>query len=141
MNTLASGRASAWVTSDKAVGSPPSSGAVQHSWQKARGVMESNQIDVFAPAVFRDLEELGHIFETRTSCQAWRDVGHTDRPNRIHFDLTLIHAVTPARLDVGTCPYSNTAGNSASAHSLSELLGEDHSASLPLRSFEGRVDS
>lgn len=88
---------------------------------------------MFAAAVFRDLEELDHISETRTSCQVQRDVGQPDRPNGIHFDLTLIHAVAPANLDVRTGPYSNTARNGASSHSLSELLGEDHAASLRLR--------
>ena len=72
--------------------------------------------------MFRDREEVGHILETRTSRQVWGDVGQTDRPNRIHFDLTLIHAVTPANLDVGTCPYSDTASDCASSHSLSEPM-------------------
>ena len=94
--------------------------------------MESNQIDVVAAPVFRDREEVAHIFETRTSRQVWSDVGQTDRPNRIHFDLTLIHAVAPANPDVGTCPYSDTASDGASSHSLSEPLGEDHAASLRL---------
>ena len=94
--------------------------------------MESNQIDVVAATVFRDLEELDHILETRTSRQVWGDLGQTDRPNRIHFDLTLIHAVAPASLDVGTCPYSDTASDGASSHSFSEPLGEDHAASLRL---------
>jgi len=92
--------------------------------------MESNQIDVVAPTVFRDREEVGHIFETRTSRQVWSDVGQPDRPNRIDFDLTFIHAVAPADLHVGTCPYSDTASDGAASHSLSEPLGENHAASL-----------
>jgi hypothetical protein len=92
--------------------------------------VESNQIDVVAATVFRDFEEVVHIFETRTSRQVLSDVGQTDRLNRIHFDLTLIHAVAAANLDVGTCPYADTASDGASSHSLSESLGEDHAASL-----------
>lgn len=94
--------------------------------------MESNQVDVVAATVLRDREEVGHIFETRTSRQVWSDVGQTNRLNRIHFDLTLIHAVAPANLDVGTCPDSDAASDGASSHSLSEPLGEDHAASLRL---------
>jgi hypothetical protein len=60
------------------------------------------------------------------------DVGQTDRLNRIDFDLTLIHAVAPTNLDVGACPYSDTASDGASSHSLAEPLGEDHAASLRL---------
>ena len=94
--------------------------------------MESDQIDVFAATVSCHLEEVGHIFETRTSRQLWSDVGHSDRLNRIHFDLTLVHAVAPANLDVGMGPYSDTAGDGASSHSLSEPLRENHAASLRL---------
>jgi hypothetical protein len=94
--------------------------------------VESNQIDVVAAPVFRDREEVDHVFETRTSRQVWRDVGQTDHPNRIHFDLALVHAVASANLDVGTRPYSDTASDSASSHSVSEPLGEDHAASLRL---------
>ena len=92
--------------------------------------MESNQIDVLALAVFRDLEEIGHTFKTRTSCQVWRDVGQTDRLNRIHFDLTLVHAVAPPDLDVGIRPYPNTDGDGASPYAFSEPPGENHAASL-----------
>jgi hypothetical protein len=110
----------------------PSSTAAQYSRQKARRVVESNQIDVVAATVFRDREEIGHIVETRTSRQVWSDVGQADRPNRIHFDLAVIHAVAPTNLDVGTGPYSDTASDGASSHSFSEPLGEDHAASLRL---------
>src|SRR6185295_16243968 len=115
------------VTSGHAVPrSLSSSAAVQHSRQKARGVVESDQIDVLAAAVFRDLEELDDVFEARASREVWSDLGQTDRPNRIHFDLALIHAVPPANLDVGTGPDSNAAGDGAPSHSFPEPLGEDH---------------
>ena len=94
--------------------------------------MESNQVDVVAATVLRDREEVGHIFETRTSRQVWSDVGQTNRLNRIYLDLPLIDAVAPTNLDVGTCPYSDAASDGASSHSLSEPLGEDHAASLRL---------
>src|SRR6266850_4368794 len=124
---------SARVTSGHAPsGSSPPGRVAQHSRQETRRVVESNQIDVVAATVFRDREEVDHIFETRTSRQVWSDVGQTDRPNRIDFDLTLIHAVAPANLDVGTRPDSDTARDGASSHSLSEPLGEDHAASLRL---------
>lgn len=101
--------------------------------------MKSNQINVVAATVFRDREEVGHIFETGTSRQVWSDVGQPDRPNRIDFDLALIHAVASANLHVGTCPYSDAASDGAAPHSLSEPLGEDHAASLR-RSVQYRVD-
>jgi hypothetical protein len=129
------------VTSGNAAfGRSPSSATAHHSRQKARRVVESNQVDVVAATVLRDRKEVGHIFETRTSRQVWSDVGQTNRLNRIHLDLTLIHAVAPANLDVGTCPYSDAASDGASSHSLSEPLGEDHVASLRLSvQIDGRA--
>jgi hypothetical protein len=94
--------------------------------------VESDQIDILAATVFRGLKQVDHTFETRTARQVWSDIGQTDPENRIHFDLTLIHAVARANLDVGTCPYSNTAGDGASSYSLSEPLGKEHEASLSL---------
>jgi hypothetical protein len=47
-------------------------------------------------------------------------------PNRVHFDLALVHAIAPADLDVRVGPESNAAGDAASPHPITELLGEDH---------------
>ena len=89
--------------------------------------MESDQIDVFAPAVLRDLEEVHHTLEARRSSQLGRDIGETDGQDRIYLDLTLFHAVAMADLYVRTHPYSDAASDVAATNSVAQALREDHS--------------
>ena len=88
--------------------------------------MKLDQIDVLAATVFRRLQKVDDTIETRTSRQLWSDVGETDRQNRIHFDLTLFHAVAHANRDVGAHPYPDTTGDDAPSHAVPEPFGEDH---------------
>ena len=92
--------------------------------------MEPDQIDVFTATMFRDLEKVVDIFETRSSRQVRGDVGHADRANRIHFDLAFIHGVATANFDVGILPDPDTAGDGASTHAFPEPLRKHHAESL-----------
>ena len=88
--------------------------------------MESDEIDVLAPTVLRDLEEVDHTLETRRARQLWSDIRETDRQDRIHLDLTLFHPVAVADLYVWTHPYADAASDFAAPNSVAQALGEDH---------------
>jgi hypothetical protein len=92
--------------------------------------VESDQIDVLALTVLRDLEEVEHTFETRRSRQLWSDIRETDRQDRIYFDLTLLHPVAVADPYVGTHPYADAASDLAAPNSVAQALREDHLESL-----------
>jgi len=92
-------------------------------------VVESDQIDVLALAVLRDLEEVNHTLETRRSRQLWSDIRETDRQDRIYLDLTLLHPIAVADLYVGTHPYADAASDFAAPNSVAQALREDHSES------------
>jgi hypothetical protein len=91
-----------------------------------RHVMESNQVDIFASTVLRDLEQIDHTQKSRFARQFRRDIRKPYRLDGIHFDLTFVHAVPVAHFDVGTQPYSHTASNLSSTHSIAKPLGEYH---------------
>lgn len=95
--------------------------------------MEPDQIDVLAPPVLRDLEEVDHALEAGLSGELRSDVREADGQDRIHLDRALFHAVAIADLDVGTRPDSDAAGDLAATHPVAQALGEDHLASLPIR--------
>ena len=88
--------------------------------------MESNQIDIFAFTVLRNLEQIDDTKETGLACQLWSDIQKTDRLDRIHFDLTFIHAVPGSHFDVGTHPDSDTASDFSTTNSLTKSLSEHH---------------
>lgn len=71
--------------------------------------MESNQVHLVAFSVSRDLQQIIHALEPRFAGQILRDVGNSNRRNRIHDDVALIHPVTTAHLYMGTRPDTNTA--------------------------------
>jgi hypothetical protein len=93
-------------------------------------VVESNQIDVLALAVLRDLEEVDHALETRRSRQLWSDIRETDRQDRIDLDLTLFHPVAVADLYMGTHPNADAASDFAAPNPVAQALREDHLESL-----------
>ena len=90
--------------------------------------MEPDQVDVLAATVLRDLEEVDDTAKTRLSRQLRSDIRETDRHDRIHFDLTLVHAVAGADRDVGPRPYADTARDITAPNPLAQAFGEDHEA-------------
>ena len=70
--------------------------------------METNQIDVFAAAVFGHFEEIQHAKKTRRLRQLGSDVRKTDLFNRVDFNLAcLVEPVTITHFDMRMSPYSH----------------------------------
>ena len=88
--------------------------------------MEPDQIDILAFIVLGDLEQIDETQEARLARQLRSDVRKANRRDRVHFDLTLIHAVPGAHFDMGTRPYSNTASDFTATNSLAKSLREHH---------------
>jgi hypothetical protein len=93
--------------------------------------VKPDQIDVLAATVLCDLEEVDYTLETRLPRQLWSDIRETDRQDRIHLDLALLHPVAVTDLDVGARPDSDAARDFAATNALSQALREDHAKSLP----------
>jgi hypothetical protein len=93
-------------------------------------VVEPNQIDIFARAVLGNLEQIDDAEETRFARQLRSDIRKTEWLDRIHLDLTFLHAVPGAHFDVGTRPYADTASDFSATNSLAKSLGEHHEESL-----------
>jgi hypothetical protein len=55
-----------------------------------------------------------------------RDVAHSDRSNRIHDDVAVIHPVTTPYLDMGTGPDADSASYSPASYSLPKGFSEKH---------------
>src|SRR5205809_2343456 len=62
-------------------------------------IAEPNQVDLVTTTVFRCLEQVLHAGETRFARQIMGDIRKTDRHNRIHHNLPLVHAIATASLD------------------------------------------
>jgi hypothetical protein len=58
--------------------------------------MKANKVDVLAPTVLRDLEEINDSLEARGSRQLWRDVIDADWQYRINLDLAIAHTIALA---------------------------------------------
>ena len=93
--------------------------------------MKSNQIDVFAPAVLRDLKKIQDAEEPGGQRQRRGDIGKTDRLDGIDFDRTLVvDTVAAAHFDVGAQPDPYAAGDFPAANSFAQSFREDHRESL-----------
>src|SRR5690348_9091853 len=88
--------------------------------------MKSNQVDVLAPAVLRDFQQIDDAQKTRFARQLGSDVRKPDRRDRIHFDFAFIHRVPVAHLDVRPHPDADAARDFSAPHSLAQPFGEDH---------------
>ena len=91
-----------------------------------RYVVESNQVDVLSLSMLRDFQEVEHAKETRGECKLRCDVRETDLLDRIHLDLTFVHAIPRARLDVRAQPYAHATSDVAAANPVAQPLGEGH---------------
>src|SRR5262245_52828163 len=95
-----------------------------------REVVEANQIHVFAATMLRDREQILHVHESGLARQVVGGVVELDRLDRVGLDLTFIHGIAPADLDVGVHPDADAAPDSPAADPFAKALGEDHSGSL-----------
>jgi hypothetical protein len=88
--------------------------------------VEPDQVDVVPAAVFRRLEQILDIAETRLAREIISDIGEAHRHERIHDNLSLVHRVTTADLDVRPCPDPNAALDPAASDSLPKMFREHH---------------
>src|SRR4249919_3841005 len=88
--------------------------------------MKADEKHILAPTVLRDLEQVDDALEPRRSRQLWSDVRERDGQDRIHFDLTIVHAVPAPDLHMGAHPDPEAASDLAAAHSVAQSLGKDH---------------
>src|SRR5262249_25944382 len=95
--------------------------------QRLCHVVEPNQIDPFAAAVFCGLQQIVDACESGFTSQFVGDVGDGNFLNRVHDDVAVVHSVTATHLDVEGFPDANAAGDGPDPHSGAEPLGKHHS--------------
>jgi hypothetical protein len=88
--------------------------------------MKSDQVDVVSAAVFRRLEQVLHAAEAGLSCEVASDTHEPNRLDRIYDNVSLVHAVTTARLNVGPRPDANAARDPPASDSFAKPFSEDH---------------
>lgn len=88
--------------------------------------MKPDQVHVVAAAVSCGSEQVLHALESRRAREIVRDVSETHRSNGIHDDVTIVHAITAADVDVRGRPDADAASDPAAPDSLTELLRELH---------------
>jgi hypothetical protein len=92
--------------------------------------MEAYEINVLASAVLRNLEQIEDPEKSRLTCQLWSDVRKPDRFDRVHLNLTFLHAISSAHLYVRTYPDSDCAGDLSTANALAKPLSKHHVENL-----------
>jgi len=88
--------------------------------------MEPNQVHLVAASVSCDFQQIIHAFEPRFAGQIVRNVGESNRRNRIHYDVALIHRITTTHLYTRTLPDTNTAFDYPEPDSRAKTFGEHH---------------
>jgi hypothetical protein len=88
--------------------------------------MEPDQVNILARTVLRNLEKIDDAKETGLSRQLRGDIRETDRLNRIHFNFTFFHPVSPPNFDMRVFPDSNAARDFPAPNSLPQTLRKDH---------------
>ena len=88
--------------------------------------MEPDEVYVITGAVSGNLEQVVHTVEPRFAGQFIGDIRDTNLLDRINHDLSLVHAVTAARLDMGPRPDPDAARDPAALDSLSNSFRKDH---------------
>ena len=88
--------------------------------------MEPNQVGLVAFAVPRDLQEIVNAVESRLAGQIVSDVVDGNRRNRIDDDVSIVHRVAAAHLDLKARPYADAASDSPAPDSVAKAFGEHH---------------
>ena len=93
-------------------------------------VVEADEVDVFAVAVFGDFEQVDEAEEAGGAGELRGDVGEADEVDGVDFDFAFFHAVPVADDHMGARPDADAAGDFAAADALAEAFGEGHGESL-----------
>src|SRR5271167_4363419 len=89
-------------------------------------IVKPHQINILAPAVLGDFEQVQHTQKPRLPCQLRSNIRKPDRLDRIHLDLALAHAVPPAHLHMRTHPDPHAARNLAAPNPLAQPPCKHH---------------
>ena len=92
--------------------------------------MEAYQVNVLASAMLRNFEQIQDPEKSRFTCQLWSDVGKPDHFDRVHLDLTFLHAISAADRYAWAHPDSDSAGDLSVANSLAKAFGKQHVENL-----------
>jgi hypothetical protein len=92
--------------------------------------MKSDQVDILALAVFRNLEQVDQAVEAGLTRELRGDIRKPDGLDGIDFNLAFIHRIAAAHPDVRTHPDANAAGDLAAPHAVAKTFREDHRAIL-----------
>jgi len=88
--------------------------------------MKPNQKDLVAAAMPGDFQQLVHAVEPRLSCKIVGHVVESDRFNRIHRDVPVVHGVTAAHLHMQPLPNPYGASDPAAPNFFAKMFGEYH---------------
>ena len=88
--------------------------------------MKSDQVDMLAVAVFRNLEQVDQTVEAGLTREPRGDIRKPNGLNGIDFNLAFVHRITAAHPDARTHPDANAAGDIAAPHALAKTCREDH---------------
>lgn len=89
-------------------------------------IVEANEVDVLATAVFCNLEQIENSKESRFTREFWRDIRKPNRFDGIDFDGAFVHAVSFANRYMRTDPKTNGAGDFSATNSFPKSFGEYH---------------
>ena len=88
--------------------------------------MEANQIHLVATAMCGDAQQIVHAVKPRFTGEIVGEVRDLHRVDRIHNDVTVVHAVTTVHLDMGARPDADRAPDSPAPNPLAKAFGEHH---------------
>jgi len=88
--------------------------------------MEPNQVGLLAFAVPRDLQEIVNAVESRLAGQIVSDVVDGNRRNRIDDDVSIVHRVAAADLDMEPRPDAYAALDSPAPDTVAQPFREHH---------------
>ena len=88
--------------------------------------MKSDQVDVVAFAMLRDLEQVQYAEKSGFPCQLVSNVRQSNRLDREDLDFAVIHTVSAAHRDMRACPDSDGACDLSAADAIAESLRKHH---------------
>ena len=92
--------------------------------------MEAYQVNVLASAVLRHFEQIQNPEKSRLACQRWCNVGKADELDRIHLDLTFLHAIAASHAYAWAHPDADGTGDLSTSNSVAKPFGKHHAENL-----------
>jgi len=92
--------------------------------------MEAHEVNVLTLAMLRNLKQIQHPKKSRRTRQLRRYIRKPDRLDRIHLDLTFLHAISASHSDTRAHPDANGTGNLPASNSFAKPLGKHHVENL-----------